>query len=217
MDKKLYKVFSENLKKWLQRRDKTQNELAKYIGVSSPTVSDWVNGKKMPRADKLQSIANWLAIDLSDLLINKEAESVGQVKAQHTITAVRIPVLGRVAAGIPISAVTDIIDWEEITPEMAADGEYFGLQIKGDSMEPRICNGDVVICRQQEDADDGDTVIALINGEDATCKKLKKYPDGTICLIPTNPAYQPLIFTVDEINRKPVRVIGVVKELRGKF
>ena len=100
---------------------------------------------------------------------------------------------------------------------MAADGEYFGLQIKGDSMEPRICNGDVVICRQQEDADDGDTVIALINGEDATCKKLKKYPDGTICLIPTNPAYQPLIFTVDEINRKPVRVIGVVKELRGKF
>lgn len=194
-------------------KEMSLDDIAVEIGVAKSTIQRYENGKiHTPKLPVLHAIANALNVNPAWLIGTSDQKNI-----LHSTTAVRIPVLGRVAAGIPISAVTDIIDWEEITPEMAADGEYFGLQIKGDSMEPRICNGDVVICRQQEDADDGDTVIALINGEDATCKKLKKYPDGTICLIPTNPAYQPLIFTVDEINRKPVRVIGVVKELRGKF
>lgn len=194
-------------------KEMSLDDIAVEIGVAKSTIQRYENGKiQTPKLPVLHAIANALNVNPAWLIGTSDQKNI-----LHSTIAVRIPVLGRVAAGIPISAVTDIIDWEEITPEMAADGEYFGLQIKGDSMEPRICNGDVVICRQQEDADDGDTVIALINGEDATCKKLKKYPDGTICLIPTNPAYQPLIFTVDEINRKPVRVIGVVKELRGKF
>lgn len=194
-------------------KEMSLDDIAVEIGVAKSTIQRYENGKiQTPKLPVLHAIANALNVNPAWLIGTSDQKNI-----LHSTIAVRIPVLGRVAAGIPISAVTDIIDWEEITPEMAADGEYFGLQIKGDSMEPRICNGDVVICRQQEDADDGDTVIALINGEDATCKKLKKYPDGTICLIPTNPAYQPLIFTVDEINRKPVRVIGVVKELRGEF
>ena len=144
MDKKLYTTFAENLKKWLQRREKSQVELANYMHVSAPTVSDWVNGKKMPRADKLQSIANWLAIDLSDLLL-KESDPSGNVKVKVTVTAVRIPVLGRVAAGIPIEAISDTDEWEGITSEMASRGEYFGLRIKGDSMEPKISDGDIVM------------------------------------------------------------------------
>ena len=129
----------------------------------------------------------------------------------------RIPVLGRVAAGIPIEATEDIIDWEEITESMKRDGDYFALKIQGDSMEPKISNGDVVIVRQQEDADDGDIVIALIDGEDAVCKKIKKYPDGSVALVSTNPVYEPLFFTQEEIIEKPVKVIGKVKELRAKF
>ena len=78
MDEELKKIFASNLKRWLQERDKSQVELAKYMKVSSPTVSDWVNGKKMPRADKLQSISNWLSIDLSDLLMNKGDNSPEQ-------------------------------------------------------------------------------------------------------------------------------------------
>lgn len=78
MDEELKKIFAGNLKRWLQERDKSQVELAKYMKVSSPTVSDWVNGKKMPRADKLQSISNWLSIDLSDLLMNKGDNSPEQ-------------------------------------------------------------------------------------------------------------------------------------------
>lgn len=201
-------TMGESIKYYRLKAGLTQDELGEKLGLQKSAIAKYENGRvENIKRSVIQKMAEVLNCNASELLGLKQVNN----------SSVRIPVLGRVAAGIPISAVTDIIDWEEITPEMAADGEYFGLQIKGDSMEPRICNGDVVICRQQEDADDGDTVIALINGEDATCKKLKKYPDGTICLIPTNPAYQPLIFTVDEINRKPVRVIGVVKELRGKF
>ena len=130
--------------------------------------------------------------------------------------SVVIPVLGRVAAGIPLTASEYIVDTEEIPAAMAADGEYFGLMIKGDSMEPKISNGDVVIVRKQEDADDGDVVIALVNGDDAVCKRLKKYSDG-ISLISNNPAYEPMYFTNSEITEKPVQIIGKVKELRAKF
>ena len=83
-------------------------------------------------------------------------------------------------------------------------------------MEPRICNGDVVIVRQQDDAESGDIVIALVNGDDATCKRLRKYRDG-IELISNNPTYQPMFFSNEEISSKPVQIIGKVVELRGKF
>jgi repressor LexA len=93
-----------------------------------------------------------------------------------------IPVLGEIAAGIPIEAVTDIIDYEEISAEMAANGEYFALKIKGNSMEPRIVNGDVVIIRKQETAESGDVVAVLVNGESATVKKIKIRPEGIILI-----------------------------------
>lgn len=127
-----------------------------------------------------------------------------------------INVLGRVAAGIPIEAITDIIDTEEITEELAKTGTFFGLQIHGDSMEPRMCEGDVVIVRQQNDAESGDIVIAMVNGDDATCKRLRKYRDG-IELISNNPSYEPMFFSNKDILEKPVKIIGKVVELRGKF
>ena len=79
-----------------------------------------------------------------------------------------------------------------------------------------MLDGDVVIVRQQDDAESGDIVIALVNGDDATCKRLRKYRDG-IELISNNPAYQPMFFSNEEIQTKPVKIIGKVVELRGKF
>lgn len=129
---------------------------------------------------------------------------------------VSINVLGRVAAGIPVEAITDIIDTEEIPEEMAKTGEFFGLQIHGDSMEPRMYEGDVVIVRKQEDAESGDIVIAMVNGDDATCKRLMKYAGG-ISLISLNSKYPPMPYSNKEIEEKPVKIIGKVVELRGKF
>lgn len=161
--------------------------------------------------------------DMSDRIHKEMSEGImsaitGQFSGNSDLRiSKKIPVLGRVAAGLPIVAEEEILDWEEISGEMALNGEYFALQIKGDSMEPRMESGDVVIVRQQEDADSGDYVIALVNGDDAVCKKLMKYEDGSIALVSLNPAYKPMYFSGAEIDSTPVRIIGRVMELRGKM
>ena len=124
--------------------------------------------------------------------------------------------LGYVRAGIPIDAVEEILDYEEITQEMAAQGEHFGLQIKGDSMEPKFSDGDVIIVRKQSNVDSGDIAVVLVNGNDATIKKIKKRPDG-IMLIPTNPAYEVMFYNNSEIDSLPVSIIGKAVELRAKL
>lgn len=129
---------------------------------------------------------------------------------------ITIKVLGHVAAGIPIEAIEDIVDTEEITGELAATGKFFGLRIKGNSMEPKISDGDTVIVRQQDDADSGDIVIVLVNGSDATCKRLIKYQEG-ISLVSFNTDYEPIFYSNKEIVEKPVRVIGKVIESRKKW
>lgn len=204
------KVFSKNLRLYLDKNNMTQLDLAKRLNVGTTSVSNWCNALKSPRMDKVDAMCKLFNCSRSDLMEDNTSLSTSRKRG------VVIKVLGRVAAGIPIEAVEDVIDTEEITEEMAATGTYFGLQIKGDSMVPNICDHDVVIVRQQEDAETGDTVIALVNGDDATCKRLKKYHDG-IELIPNNPNFQPIYFSNEEIQSKPVRIIGKVVELRRKF
>lgn len=204
-------IFSKNLIHFLQINNMTQAELADRLGVSTATTSNWCNGIKLPRMDKVDRMTKIFNCLRSDLLEDK-GFLIGQKKSSGII----IPVLGRVAAGIPITAVEEIIDTEEITEALAKTGTFFGLQIHGDSMEPKFSEGDVVIVRQQEDAESGDIVIATVNGSDATCKRLKKYETG-IALLSTNPNYDPMIFSNQEIEEKPVRIIGKVVELRAKF
>lgn len=130
---------------------------------------------------------------------------------------VRIPVLGRVVAGIPIEAVEEVLDYEEITPELAATGEFFALQVRGDSMEPTLRDGDVVIVKKQPTVDSGDIAIVLVNGNDATVKEIKESPSG-ITLIGHNVAvYTPQFYSNKEIQNLPVQIIGKVVEMRRKF
>lgn len=131
-------------------------------------------------------------------------------------SGVVIPVLGRVAAGIPISAIENVIGQEEITDDMAAQGEFFALRIKGDSMAPNIHDGDIVVVRQQSDAEDNDIVIAIINGEDGVCKRVQHYADS-IALLSDNPAYPPIICHAEGIDDSPCCIIGKVVELRRSF
>lgn len=201
-------VFSKRLKHFLALNDMSQKDLAESLGVGVSTVSNWCTALKTPRADKIDAMCKLFHCSRSDLLQEPSAKSYG--------SAIKISVLGRVAAGIPINAIEEIIDTEEISEELAKTGEFFGLQIHGNSMEPRICEGDVVIVRQQSDAESGDIVIALVNGDDATCKRLRKYKEG-IELISNNPSYEPMFFSDKDIETKPVRIIGKVVELRGKF
>lgn len=170
-----------------------------------------------PSVQCIKQASDAMGVDFY-ILFSKIDGNVSLKKYDNALSkhGVVINVLGRVAAGIPIDAVTDIIDTEEISLEMARTGEFFGLQIKGDSMEPKISDGDVVIVRQQNDAESGDIVIATINGDEATCKRIRKYRDG-IELVSNNPCYEPMFFSNEEIENKPVRIIGRVVELRAKF
>lgn len=138
-------------------------------------------------------------------------------KGTLTPNKLRVPVLGYVAAGIPIEAIQDIIDYEEIPEQLARDGsEYFALQIKGDSMEPKISDGDVVIVRKQPDCDSGQIAIVCVNGDHATCKKIMKQPTGVL-LKPLNPSHDPTFYTNEEIESIPITILGRVVELRAKF
>lgn len=210
-EREFNQVFSERLRYYLNKHEMTQLELSKRLGVGTTSVYNWCNGIKTPRMDKVDAMCNIFHCNRSDLINDLSSKN-----ASSQVTGVKINVLGRVAAGIPIDAVEEIIDTEEITEALARTGLFFGLQIHGDSMEPKFSEGDIVIVRQQDDAESGDIVIATANGSDATCKRLKKYETG-IVLLSTNPNYDPMIFSNQEIVEKPVRIIGKVVELRAKF
>lgn len=203
-------TMAKNIRYYMNVHNVNQTEICHALEIKMPTFSDWVNAKTYPRIDKIELMANYFGISKADLVEERSSRNSNQKKG------VVIDVLGRVAAGIPIDAVEDIIDTEEITEEMAATGEFFGLQIHGDSMEPKFSEGDVVIVRKQSDAESGDIVIALVNGDDATCKRLKKYEHG-IMLLSNNPTYEPMVFSWKDIKDKPVEIIGRVVELRAKF
>lgn len=210
-DDEYKKIFSKNLRHYMNLNNKNQMDLINDLSLSSSTVSNWCTGLKLPRMDKVQMLADYFGILKSDLLENKSS-SIGK----PTVKGVPIKVLGRVAAGVPIEAIEDIIGTEEISEDLAKTGDFFGLKIHGDSMEPRMFEGDIIIVRQQDDAESGDIVIAMVNGSDATCKRLVKYASG-IGLISLNGKYEPMMFTNEEILEKPVRIIGKVVELRGKL
>lgn len=206
--------FQNILKSLRASKGITQNELATQLKISRSTIGMYESGSREPDFETLELIADYFNVDI-DYLLGRTSKTT-YIPAPPLPKGKVINVLGRVAAGIPIDAIEDIIDTEEIPEEMAKTGEFFGLQIHGDSMEPRMCEGDIVIVRKQDDAESGDIVIAMVNGDDATCKRLRKYRDG-IELISNNPSYDPMFFNNEEIEKKPVKIIGKVVELRGKF
>lgn len=198
--------INEKLKNRRKDLGLTMLEVAQKVGVSEATVSRWESGDiANMRRDKIVLLANALNVPPS-FIMESESEPNGIV----------IPVLGTVVAGIPLEAIEEIIDYEEIPNDMANRGEHFALQIKGDSMEPKFSEGDVVIVRKQSDVDNGDIAVVLVNGNEATVKKIKKRPDG-IMLVPTNPNYDVMFYNNEEIEKLPVHIIGKVVELRAKF
>lgn len=191
----------------LQNGFKTQQQLANALFVNQTAVSQWERGATVPSAPILKQLSQMYDVSI-DYLLGGDPPPLREILS--------IPVLGDVAAGIPIEAIQDIVDYEEIDKAMAGSGEFFGLRLKGSSMEPRMRDGDVVIIRKQADAETGDVVVAMVNGDSATVKKLKKGPSG-ITLIPNNPAYDPMFYSNEEIVQLPVRILGKVVELRAKF
>ena len=218
----------ENIKTICAKKGISVSELEKSLNLPRSSIAKY--NTNTPSVEKVRIIAERLNVTIDELM---GMPSIPRITNQYVYESLRnakesiaplssiphrhlIPVLGRVSAGFPIEAEQEILDWEEISDSMAATGEFFALKIQGDSMEPKFSHGDTVIIKQQQTAEDGDFVIAIVNGNEGVCKKLKKYKDG-IALVSLNPAYSPMYFSKEEINTTPVQIIGLVKELRAKF
>lgn len=199
----------DRLKYLREQKKLSQLELAKLLGVDRTMIGKYELKNNQPRKDVLEKMVEIFNVEPSYLM--------GFDTVTDDKKGVKIPVLGRVVAGIPIEAVTEILDYEEISEEMARNGEYFALKIKGDSMAPRIKEGDVVIVRKQDTVENKEVAIVLVNGNEATIKEVQFSQFG-LTLVGWNMAeYQPHFYPIDEVENRPVKIIGKVVELRGKF
>lgn len=125
--------------------------------------------------------------------------------------AIAIPVMGRIAAGVPISAIQNQSHTVAVPPELLAGGDHFALEVRGDSMiEAGILDGDTVLIKKQDTANTGDIVVALVDDEEATLKRLRK-KGASIALEAANPAYETRIFGPDRVAVQG-RLVGLLRK-----
>ena len=225
-------IFWKNLVALCKSEALAPSYLTKHeLNLSASSANKWKDGA-MPKASTMRKIADYFKVPEEALVADPPMsskdeiayykkvyremyDSVGEYEEKKP-SHVRIPVLGRVAAGIPIEQIVDIEDYEEISDELAKNGKYFALKIHGNSMEPRMCEGDVIIVRQQNTIENGEIAVVSVNGLDATCKKVE-YTDDGLLLISLNPAYAPMKFTKEQVEQLPITILGRVVEFRAKI
>lgn len=203
-------IFSRNLRKYMRLNNKDRNDVARDLEIPYSTLTDWYNGNIYPRIDKIQILANYFGIQKSDLVESNSNSNKS------------IPILGTVKAGYNWLAEENVIgyitDKDTIKDYEKNINEYFALKVTGDSMLPLLSDGDLVIVHNQDDVESGQTAVILINGEEATVKKVIKTNEG-IELHAMNPYYPIKKFTFEDMKNIPIKIIGRVKEakIKGAF
>lgn len=201
-------IFSKNLKYYLDRLGKDRKEVCNDLGFKYSTFCEWVSAKKYPRIDKIELLANYFGILKSDLIEDKSTHAAKE-PLPH-----RIPVLGQIAAGLPLYAAEHIEGYTYT--ERNGGAEYFALKVKGDSMTAAgIKDGDIITVRRQPEVDNGEVAVVRVNKENATVKRFKK--DGnTVQLIPQsfNPEHQIQIY---DLKTTDIEIIGKVVESKTEF
>ena len=208
-------MFSTRLKILRNEKGLTQKELAEKLNVRNTTISKYELKEREPDIKTLSLLSEFFGVSI-DYLIGKTNVRYDVMK-NSTKKGIKIPVLGKVAAGIPIEAIEFVEDYEEITTEMASTGEYFALKIQGESMEPKFSDGDVVIVRKQNDIESGEIGVVIVNGSDATVKKVVKQENGILLIATNQSVYSPKFYDNKSIETLPVYILGKVVELRAKF
>ena len=204
----------EKVKAICKQRKIPISRLEKECGFANGYISQLKKGT-IPD-DRIVKIASFLNVALESLIDPDDIYYDGEFNVpedKYRRRRLRVPIFGKVAAGQPIEAISEILGWEEISDD--ADGKLFGLTVQGDSMSPYIMSDDILLVRSQNFTENGDIVIAQVNGDQAACKKLMKHPEG-ISLISLNPIYDSMYFANSEIEDLPVVVMGVVVEIRRK-
>lgn len=191
----------------------SQYDLADKLGVRQSTVAMWESGKNKPNNSSLLALAELFNTTVDYIL---GIDTINSMSNRSVIR--RIPVLGNISAGVPLEAIEDVIDYEEISDrDYNMNYEYFGLKINGDSMEPEYRDSDIIIVRKQDTAETGDDAVILVNGDDATFKRIRRDENG-ITIVPLNSAkYTPWYYTNEQIENLPVRILGIAVEVRRKI
>lgn len=197
----------ERLRIVREQRNLSQKDVAKYLGITSQAYGYYERGERNPGADNLRKLANYFDVSV-DYLLGRDVMPDEPNRL--------IPLLGSVPAGTPIEAIEDIEEYIDIYPRFVKHGELFALRVQGDSMEPDLHHGDIVVIEKQEFVENGDIAVVRVNGEDVTLKRVKLTAKG-LMLVPSNPAYDPVYFDSDQIASLPVTIIGKVIELRRRM
>ncbi len=197
------------IKSLRQKKGLSQQELAKLLFVNQTAVSQWERGVTNPSTDTAIALASLFDVSV-DYLLGRNVDVPLRIKRT-------VPVLGTIPAGVPVEAIEDILDYEDLSPEEANDShEYFGLRIRGRSMMPEYLDGDTIIVRRQDTAETGDDAVVMVNGDDATFKRIQRSLGG-VTLVPLNTAeFTPAFYANAEVESLPVRILGVCVELRRK-
>ena len=184
-------------------RGLSQQRLADLVGVHQTAVSQWEKGRTAPDKQSLLRLSAALGVS-ADRLLGADGGERG------------IPVLGYVRAGAPNEASQQVLGYESRGGLGFPSEELFALRIRGDSMEPRFAEGDTVIVRRTDEVKNGSICVVLVGPAEATVKKADIH-NGIITLTALNPAYEPLVFTPEQVESLPVKIIGRVIELRARF
>ena len=207
-------TFAERLSEALKEREIKPIELSRLCGINKSTISQYLSGKYTPKQDKVTKIAEVLGISPLRLLGYEDsaAENIWLgAHARSTGEFCRLPVVGRVSAGIGIPAEQDIVDYEICDIEFN-DDRHFYLTVSGDSMSPKLDDGDRVLVRRQNCLENGEIGVFLVDNEDGVVKRYR-FDGDTLSLISINPNWPPRSFKGREIER--VRIIGrVIRSVR---
>jgi len=208
--------FSKNLKYLRENRNLSQNKLGELTGVNQTTIARWEAEEISPSIDNVVEIAKFLNVTLPELL-GKDLKIDNCDVIELPKRTIKIPILGRIPAGTPIEAIEEILGYEEIPADWVKGGnKYFALLVNGDSMLPEYKTDDIIIVKQVSNCDSGQDCVVLVNGYDATFKRVIKETDG-IKLKPLNNDYETQKFTEEDIINKPVTILGTAKEVRRKL
>lgn len=204
-------TFGDNLRKAMEKAEINATELSEKTGISKSTISRYLSGGYIAKQKNLLKLSLALHVEPKFLF----SDAVEELDANLKVYS--IPIVGKVVAGTPIDAIENITDYIRVTNPAAADGSYYALHVTGASMEPEMREGDLVIVHKQDYFDSGDICIVLVNGDEATAKKVIKSDQG-ITLIGFNATvYPPHFYNVRQVEELPVRVIGKVKEVRRSY
>lgn len=202
-------TIGERVKKRREMLGMTQEELADKLGYKSRSS---INKLEMGINDITQS----KVAEYAKALNTSVAYLMGWDDNYYTypniipyVQGVRIPIVGIIPAGSPVLAAENIEGYDFADVDNASD--YFYLRVKGDSMiNAGICDNDLVLVKQQSSAENGNIVVCLVNGDEATLKRFYRH-GSTVLLQPENPAYAPLIVPCRDFDDGAARIIGLAK------